>query len=36
MIMNERNIGEKDTPFTQDYKNKYKEVLDELFDMPTI
>ncbi|WML34238.1 hypothetical protein [Clostridium sp. OS1-26] len=33
MIMDERNIGEGDTPFTQDYKNKYKEVLEELFDV---
>ncbi|MCY6354991.1 ATP-binding protein [Clostridium sp. ZS2-4] len=36
MIMDERNIGEGYTLFTQDYEDKYKEVLEELFDKLTI
>lgn len=36
MIMDERNIGEGHTLFTQEYENTYKEVLEELFDKLTI
>jgi uncharacterized protein YPO0396 len=36
MIMDERNIGEGFTLFTQEYEDKYKEVLEELFDKLTI
>ncbi|MCB2291328.1 AAA family ATPase [Clostridium sp. CS001] len=36
MIMDERNIGEGFTLFTQEYENKYKEILEELFDKLTI
>lgn len=36
MIMDDRNIGEGFTLFTQQYEDKYKEVLEELFDKLTI
>lgn len=36
MIMDERNIGEGYTLFTQEFEAKYKEVLEELFDKLTI
>ena len=36
MIMDERNIGEGFTLFTQEYENKYKEILEELFEKLTI
>ncbi len=36
MIMDERNIGEGFTLFTQEYEDKYKEILEELFDKLTI
>lgn len=36
MIMDERNIGQGYTLFTQEYEDRYKEVLEELFDKLTI
>ncbi|KGM92847.1 hypothetical protein Z968_13005 [Clostridium novyi A str. 4552] len=36
MIMDDRNIGEGFTLFTEEYEDKYKEVLEELFDKLTI
>jgi len=36
MIMDEKNIGEGYTLFTQEFEAKYKEVLEELFDKLTI
>lgn len=36
MITDERNLGEGYTLFTQEYEDKYREVLEELFDKLTI